>query len=347
MPETLRQIAQEWLDAAKGGIVRNRSGEPYKPSVLRSYRDSLELHILPTLGDVKASSITRHSLQQLVDELQRRGLSPSSIRNALNPLRAIYRYLVRRGKLSVNPTTDLEMPRVKSRRKRVASPQEAAELLAALPENDRALWATAFYAGLRRGELRALRCEDINSAMTIISVSRSWDDREGEIQPKSAKGSRRIPVPKALQPYLQAHLERTGRIGKSLVFGRTATEPFTPSHVRRMAEKAWQAATLERRRKKLSLLDPIGLHECRHTYVTLMYEAGVPLERIGDYVGHSTTYMTDRYRHLLEGNEEEAAGKLDAYLSLVSAQAAHAGSDTQHRKGHSQRILPAGSIGQA
>ena len=60
---------------------------------------------------------------------------------------------------------------------------------------------------------------------------------------------------------------------------------------------------------------PIGLHECRHTYVTLMYEAGNPLEKIGDYVGHSGTYMTDRYRHLLPGGGREAAAKLDAYLA--------------------------------
>jgi hypothetical protein len=38
-------------------------------------------------------------------------------------------------------------------------------------------------------------------------------------------------------------------------------------------------------------------------YVTMMHEAGLSLEQIGDYVGHSSTYMTDRYRHLLDGHE--------------------------------------------
>jgi hypothetical protein len=46
-----------------------------------------------------------------------------------------------------------------------------------------------------------------------------------------------------------------------------------------------------------------------------MHDAGFSLERIGDYVGHSSTYMTDRYRHLIEGHEAEAAERFDEYLS--------------------------------
>jgi hypothetical protein len=46
-----------------------------------------------------------------------------------------------------------------------------------------------------------------------------------------------------------------------------------------------------------------------------MHDAGPSLERIGDYVGHASAYMTDRYRHLLEGHEQQAAQALDDYLS--------------------------------
>lgn len=62
-------------------------------------------------------------------------------------------------------------------------------------------------------------------------------------------------------------------------------------------------------------LEPLGLHEARHTYVSLMHAAGNSLEEIGDFVGHSTTYMVDRYRHLLEGQRERAADRLDAFLA--------------------------------
>jgi hypothetical protein len=61
------------------------------------------------------------------------------------PLRAIYRRAVGRGEVTVNPTTGVELPAVRSRRDRIASPAEAATLLAAIPTRDRALWATAMY----------------------------------------------------------------------------------------------------------------------------------------------------------------------------------------------------------
>ena len=62
------------------------------------------------------------------------------------------------------------------------------------------------------------------------------------------------------------------------------------------------------------MLVPIGLHECRHTIVSLMHDAGLTLERIGDYIGHGSSYMTDKYRHLLEGHEAEARQIMDDYL---------------------------------
>jgi hypothetical protein len=49
-----------------------------------------------------------------------------------------------------------------------------------------------------------------------------------------------------------------------------------------------------------------------------MHDAGFTLERIGDYVGHGSAYMTDQYRHLLEGHEAEATERLDSYLERMT-----------------------------
>jgi integrase len=82
---------------------------------------------------------------------------------------------------------------VRGRRDRIASPAGAAKLLAALPEQDRAIWATAMYAGLRLGELRALRYEHVDIRGGVIGVEASWDPREGLIEPKSRAGSAASP----------------------------------------------------------------------------------------------------------------------------------------------------------
>ena len=164
------------------------------------------------------------------------------------------------------------------------------------------------------GELRALRWRDVDLAANVIAVERSWDPKEGEVAPKSRKSTRRVPVAGVLRKILLEHKMRTGRNGDDFVFGSKCDHPFTSTLVNKRARRAWDAENVKRKERRLPLLVPIGLHELRHGYVSIMHDAGLSLERIGDYVGHSSAYMTDRYRHLLDGHEAEAAARLDEYL---------------------------------
>jgi len=86
----------------------------------------------------------------------RQGSGASTIRNTIVPLQAIFRRALSRNGITVNPALGLELPAVTGRRERMPDPAEAERLLEALPDADRPLWATAMYAGLRRGELLAL-----------------------------------------------------------------------------------------------------------------------------------------------------------------------------------------------
>lgn len=231
------------------------------------------------------------------------------------PVRAICRRALERDELLVNPTTNLRLPVANGRRERVAPPQEAATLIEALPEADRALWWTAALGGLRRGELRALRWDSVALDANVIRVEHGWDEHEGEIAPKSRKGRRVVPIAEPLRLVLLEHKARTGRRGQDFVFGRTPDRPFTPTGIRKRALKAWAAAAVGAfLRGEALALAPIGLHELRHSYVSWMVDAGFTLERIGDYVGHSSAFMVDRYRHLIECHEQEAADALSAYL---------------------------------
>lgn len=112
--------------------------------------------------------------------------------------------------------------------------------------------------------------------------------------------------------------------GDGYVFGRDASSPFTPSAVHRRAKDAWEAAGL----------DPIGLHEARHTYASLMIAAGVNAKALSAYMGHSSITVTlDRYGHLMPGNEDEAAALLDAYLARADTAARLAQLDTASEPG--------------
>lgn len=319
----LEKEALDWIRRAERGEVRGRGGKPYKPVVRRVYTSDLERYVIPALGRIKVSKLRRRHVQELlVDELVSRGLSGSRIRGVLNALRAVLRRSIQADELA-DPTDRLDLPATERARDRVASPDEALALLEPLCEDDQELWATAFFAGLRRGELQALRDEDVDLDENVIHVRHGWDAKEGEILPKSEKGVRDVPIPGLLRKYLLRRRARTGRRGRDLVFGREADKPFTPTHVRDRALASWAAAAVGAFLRSESLpieLNPIGLHECRHTYVSLMHAAGRSLEEIGDYVGHTSTYMTDRYRHLLEGTHVEAAAALDSFVSRTLTQ---------------------------
>jgi integrase len=298
---TLRDAWTAWIDAAERGEILSRHRRPYKPSALRGYKADMENYLLSDLGALRLGDVTADDLQALVDRLVGDGWSGSKVRNVLVPCQALYRK--HRRQVLADPTDGLDLPEPGGRRDRVAPPVEAAKLLEAVDDEDRALWATATYAGLRRGELRALRVCDVNESH--IEVSRGWDDYAGAIDPKSRAGNRQVPLPTILAEILTEHVERTGRSGEELLFGRTAREPFTPSFIRKRANEAWETAEVER----------IGLHECRHSYSTYLDAAGVSETRADRYMGHSNPSVANRYRHQLEGQLAEDAARLDEYLS--------------------------------
>jgi integrase len=288
--------------------VRNRSGDAYKPSVLRSYEASMRLRVLPELGGVRLSDITRVTVQDIVDRMLADGLQASTIRNTLMPLRAIFRRALARGEVAVNPIAGVEFPAVRGRRERIASPTEAAALIAALTEEDQALWGAAFYAGLRLGELHALRDEDVDLDAGVIRVERSWDRRAGVIEPKSRAGRRAVPIVAALRSHLAARKLRRGNAGG--LFFCDGSRPFNRDGLVARADKAWKAAGLT----------PIGLHEGRHTFASILIAAGVNAKALSTYLGHSSIQTTlDRYGHLMPGNEDEAVALVDAYLKRATA----------------------------
>jgi integrase len=294
----LTEAFEAWAEQARAGHIRNRSGDPYKPAALRSYELNVRVRVAPALGHLRLREVTTRDVQTMVDGLVRDGASPSTIDTTLNPLRALYRRAVARGDATINPTRGIEKPAVRSRVRRIASPAEARAMLSVLEPVERPLWATAFYAGLRRGELVGLRWEDVDLASGVIRVRRGWDELEGEIEPKSRQGRRNVPIAGVLRDFLVEHKLRGG---EGHVFGSIR-------HVRTRAEAAAKVWGLHG-------LPTMTLHDCRHTFASLMIAAGVNAKALSVFMGHANIKITlDLYGHLMPGSEEEAATLLDAYL---------------------------------
>jgi hypothetical protein len=134
-PTSVR-LAEAWADwhqRAKTGSVRTRSSDAYKPSALRGYEQAMRLRIVPRLGSAKLSDVSLADLQRLAGDLLAAGHDPSTIRNTLLPVRAVFRDadMLVEGGIGTNPTVGLKLPAARGRRERIAS-EEAARLLEAL-----------------------------------------------------------------------------------------------------------------------------------------------------------------------------------------------------------------------
>jgi integrase len=286
------------------GGIRTPAGDVYRPSVIRGYRQALRDYLLSDLGARKLSRIERSHVQRIVDDLLAQGRDPSTIRNAIKPLAVIFRRAVEDGDLAANPTERLRLPIARGRRERIAAPEEAARLISALPASERALWAVAFYGGLRLGELRALEWKDVRLEAGEIRVERSMDGTGVIIPPKSRAGRRVVPIIRRLRDELVLHQLAAGS-ATGFVFGPTPATPFVPNTVYRRARRAWAAAGL----------DPIGLHEARHTFASYMIAAGANIKSITDIMGHGSVGVSiDRYGHMMPGGRDEVVERLDTYF---------------------------------
>lgn len=305
--KTLREVAMAWLEGVERGEVRNRSGHPFKPSTVRGYRTSLNERILPLIGGRKLSSIATADLQEIVDGWQVEGQAPSTIRNSLKPLQAIYRRARTREGPAMNPTHDLELPSPNPAEVRIVAPEMAVRMLSVLPVEDRAIWATAIYAGLRYGELRALRWAAVDFASKTIRVRESWDPKEGSIAPKTRTSARTTPMPEAARIVLaELRSRRPSAPDDALAYAADGGSPFHAASIYRRADRAWEDAGIPER---------LRLHQARHTYASFMIAAGVGAKALSVFMGHSSIKVTfDLYGHLMPGTEAQAAALLDDFL---------------------------------
>ena len=322
---TLYEVLVEFVADMATGKVRPRGRVRYKPNTIRSYERVIRLHVRDSeVGQLRPAQVRRGDVQNFVDELLAQ-MTPGSASNVLNPLQAYYRRAIHREDLIDNPTTGIDLPAAKSAKpRRIVAPTEAARLIAELPLEDRALWATAFYAGLRRGELQALRCLDVDLSTGLIHVRKGWDQEEGEIEPKSEAGTRAIPLLAILRRFLEGELERTGRTGEDRVFGRAPREVFYPSTVEYRAKRAWrnhnkaEREQAEAEDREADLLTVLTFHECRHTFASLLIDTGANAKAIQVVMGHSKIQTTfDIYGHLLPGSYDDVRDRMDAYLEAA------------------------------
>jgi integrase len=177
--------------------------------------------------------------------------------------------------------------------RRFATMAELLELAGAVPERYRAMILTAGLAGLRQGELLALRRGDIGLRAGVIKVRRMRQQLDsGEIienEPKSEAGKRTVALPEPLVDELREHLSRFVDKGvDAYVFTSTDGEPIERNNFRK---RVWLPATRATRMRGLRF------HDLRHTAGTLAARTGATTKELMKRLGHSSANAALIYQH--------------------------------------------------
>lgn len=297
--QTIAAASERFLAGAESGLILSRKDLPYAPSTVRDYRHAFKQWINPELGHIQITRLRRSQVQRWVDwAASRRGAGTT--RNVFHALAALYTWLLPRHDELSNPCDGVKIPRPGKPRERYAEPEEMVELLEALPHHLALPYALAFYAGLRRGEISALRWMDVEDEW--VNVRRSLDPVAGFVLPKNGK-PRQVPLFGPLRSWLTgAPRDTTTLILPSRVTSRYGARDL--SHLANVCDGYWKPRGLRR----------IGLHEGRHSFATALVRAGYDIPLVSEWVGHGDPAITLRVYVKPRGRQEGLAGKMDNYL---------------------------------
>lgn len=169
-----------WFDRTAGkATFRDYVEEVWWPSrhlelsTKQSYRSYLNKHFLPFFGDLPMAKILPSTVQGWVTQAAADGLSARSITKYHVMLHSIFKRAVRDRIIAFNPCTEIELPKVVTRKMPTLTPEEFDQLLSAIPDRWTPLVLTAIESGLRWGELIALRPRHIDflqGGVRVIAV---------------------------------------------------------------------------------------------------------------------------------------------------------------------------------
>ena len=237
----------------------------------------------------------------------------------------VFKFAIKNRVVEYNPAEYAELPKNAPKEERRALTETEREwIISYSGDNKRAKRAAmiAMYCGLRRGEMTALTWNDINFKDKTITVNTSFDFKSNTVKfPKTAAGVRTVPMPDALVEFLKN--EKREGIN---VFVTKSGKIMTESAWKRMLESFLvdlEIAHGAGKKKKKCAPEPtvftiqlFGWHDLRHTYATLLYEAGVDVLTAQYLLGHASAKTTmEIYTHLSDAQKNRSIVKLNNFLS--------------------------------
>ncbi|GAB6990893.1 tyrosine-type recombinase/integrase [Paenibacillus pini] len=326
---TFAEVAQEWLETYSKGKVKRRTIRQREVQI-----KSLNHYF----NKAKIGTITHRSYQAALNDLDDHKYSSNTISGVHVTANMIFKYAIKNKYRLDNPTIDVVMPKKLQTveeienaviEEKYLNKQELEEFFKAVIEHGEDQEQEIFYllafSGMRSGELCSLKKTDLNFELNRIRITKTMDSdnmRKYELTPPKTKGSVRTnSIDEFVMQMIKEHLIRQSekkKIQKNLfedyhdkgfIFGNDDGYPFNSASIRhRMA----------RILKHTSIKKKATPHIFRHTYVSMLAEAGVDLKTIMARVGHDDEKTTlNIYSHVTEQMQENADQKIKNYYKDI------------------------------
>ncbi len=269
-----------------------------KPSTLRDYRSIVRVHLLPAFGAIRLEDVSLEHVEHFSATLAGNAMTNRTRLKVLTVLHGVMKRAQRVWKLPINPVSGVEKP---ARRARVEidvfAPEEIYALQrAAASEQDAAIYMTAAFTGLRRGEIVGLRWRDVDFSRQHIRVTASYTEA-GLTSPKSGK-VRSVPMAPTVAQALATLAQRPRwTTDDDLVFPGTLGSYLDASALYRRYKVALAAAGLR----------DLRFHDLRHTFRTqVIGNPKVSILQLKEWMGHADIDTTMRYLHFASRTDDAA-----------------------------------------
>jgi integrase len=315
--QTVAQFLEHWLRDAVAASVRALT--------LEQYQQHVRLYLRPAFGQQQLQKLYPPDIQRFIVERLAAGLSPRTVRISLFVLGRALTQAVKWNLIARNPVDVVDLPRAERPAVMTFTENQARTLLAAVRgDSAETAYMLALLCGLRRGELLALKWEDVDYDAATLLVHRALErigTRLEFVEPKSRSGRRILPLPEPLLKALKAHRARQSATRLSLgpayddhglIFPNSLGRPLEP----RAFNRQFKAML-----KRAGLPVTLRLHDCRHFAATAMIADGADVRTVAGLLGHADPSLTVRtYAHAVPEAARRAANRMGALIDNEPAE---------------------------
>ena len=292
---TVKKYALSWLPVHKAGV---------SPKCYNDYAVQLE-KLFPVIGDLPLSSVTVDHAAAVWKSFI--GLSASTIKRARMLYIDLFDTAIDNDLCRKNPFKSkfAQAPKGSAGSHRPLTDEEIS-LICSVPHRFQLPVLIMLYAGLRRGEVLPLTSKDIDLQRNVIHVTKAvrfTGNQPEVVSPKTSAGRRDVPILSPLRPFL---INRVGLIAPS-----ASGKIMSDTAFRRAWDSYLHALTL-------AAGHPVSFrpHDLRHTYCTMLRDAGVDIKQAMIWLGHADEKMILRvYDHVRDSRTRASVNRMENYLS--------------------------------